>query len=78
MIIAHRGIHNNKDVPENSILSYKLAMDKNYGIELDIHISKDNQLVVLHDVKFSCFIGIHTNTSFLKCYPGAYARWALC
>lgn len=49
MIIAHRGIHNNKDVPENSILSYKLAMDKNYGIELDIHISKDNQLVVLHD-----------------------------
>ena len=49
MIIAHRGVHNNVDIPENSILSYKIALDKNYGIEFDVHISKDDKLVVFHD-----------------------------
>lgn len=48
-IFAHRGIHNNKDVPENSLKAFKLAMNKNIPIELDIHLTKDNQLVVFHD-----------------------------
>lgn len=48
-IIAHRGIHNNKDIPENSLKAFKEALKKNYPIELDIHLTKDNQLVVSHD-----------------------------
>lgn len=48
-IIAHRGIHNNIDIPENSLKAFKLAMNKNIPIELDIHLTKDNQLVVFHD-----------------------------
>ena len=48
-IIAHRGIHNNIDIPENSLKAFKLAMNKNIPIELDIHLTKDNKLVVFHD-----------------------------
>lgn len=48
-IIAHRGIHNNKDIPENSIKAFKLALQKKIAIELDVRISKDNKLVVFHD-----------------------------
>lgn len=48
-VFAHRGIHNNKDIPENSLKAFKLAMNKNIPIELDIHLTKDNQLVVFHD-----------------------------
>ncbi len=48
-VFAHRGIHNNKNVPENSLLAFKLAIEKNIPIELDIHLTKDNNLVVFHD-----------------------------
>ena len=47
-IIAHRGLHDNKN-PENSINAFKKAIDKNYIIELDIHLLKDNNIVVFHD-----------------------------
>lgn len=47
--IAHRGLHKGFDIPENSILAFEKAVEKNYGIELDITISKDNQIVVFHD-----------------------------
>ncbi len=47
--IAHRGLHKGFDIPENSILAFKKAKEKSYGIELDITISKDNQIVVFHD-----------------------------
>ena len=47
-IIAHRGIHDNK-VLENSLLSFKLAIDKNYIIELDVRLTKDNKVIVYHD-----------------------------
>lgn len=46
--IAHRGLHDKK-LPENSIGAFKAAVDKGYAIELDIHLSHDNRLVVLHD-----------------------------
>lgn len=48
-LIAHRGIHNNLNVPENSIKSFKRAIDKNIPIELDIHLTRDDKLVVFHD-----------------------------
>lgn len=47
--IAHRGFHDGKTIPENSILAFKKAVENGYGIELDITISKDNQIVVFHD-----------------------------
>lgn len=49
IIIVHRGIHDNKKVPENSIKAFELALNKNLPIELDIHLLKDNTIVVFHD-----------------------------
>ena len=48
-IIAHRGIFDNKKVPENSIKAFDDAIKKDYPIELDIHLTKDNEIVVFHD-----------------------------
>ena len=48
-LIAHRGLHKNKMIPENSMLAFKAAIEKNYAIEFDINITKDNQIVVFHD-----------------------------
>ena len=48
-IIAHRGIHDNKKIPENSIKAFKAALKKKLSIELDVHLTKDNHLVVFHD-----------------------------
>lgn len=45
---AHRGLHGN-GVPENSIAAFKAALERGYGIELDIHLLKDGTLAVIHD-----------------------------
>ena len=46
-LIAHRGIH--YLFQENTISAFKQTIDKKYTIELDVHLSKDNQIVVFHD-----------------------------
>lgn len=47
---AHRGLHAiSKGVPENSMRAFRLAVEQGYGIELDVHLSKDGKLVVEHD-----------------------------
>lgn len=48
-IISHRGIHDNKTIYENTIEAFKLAIKKDYTIELDIHLTKDKKIVVFHD-----------------------------
>ena len=48
-IISHRGIHDNKKVYENSLQAIKKARDKGYIVEIDIHLTKDNKIVVFHD-----------------------------
>lgn len=51
IIIAHRGIFDNKKVIENTINAFKKAINKGYTIELDLHLTKDNKIVVFHDDK---------------------------
>lgn len=47
---AHRGYHNiSRGIPENSMTAFRAAMDRGYGIELDVHLTKDAQVVVFHD-----------------------------
>jgi len=48
--IAHRGIFDNDKVPENSIKSFKNAINKGYVIEFDVHLTKDKKIVVFHDM----------------------------
>lgn len=47
---AHRGLHTeDKSVPENSMAAFKKARDAGYGMELDVQLSKDGEVVVFHD-----------------------------
>lgn len=47
-VFAHRGASG--DYPENTILAFDKALNLDvYGIELDVHKSKDGHLVVIHD-----------------------------
>lgn len=47
---AHRGLHDKENgVPENSLAAFRLAVENGYGAELDVHLTKDGQLVVMHD-----------------------------
>jgi len=47
-LFAHRGLHGS-DVPENSLPAFEKAVRHGYGIELDVHLTADRRLVVLHD-----------------------------
>ena len=45
---AHRGLHGG-GVAENSISAFRAAKDAGFGIELDVRLSADGELVVYHD-----------------------------
>lgn len=45
---AHRGLHNTTRA-ENSISAFRAAVDSGFGIELDVRLSSDGELVVFHD-----------------------------
>ena len=47
---AHRGLHD-AEKPENSMAAFRAALEKGYGIELDVHLLKDGNLAVIHDSK---------------------------
>lgn len=63
--IAHRGLFNNVDLPENSYPAFEAAIDKNFGIELDVQLTKDNQLVVFHDGNINRMCGVKKKISSL-------------
>jgi glycerophosphoryl diester phosphodiesterase len=47
-VIGHRGAAG--DAPENTLASFQLALEQGVdGIELDIHLTKDGDIVVCHD-----------------------------
>lgn len=46
---AHRGLHNGKDAPENSLAAFEEACKAGYGIELDVQLSRDGTVMVFHD-----------------------------
>ncbi|WP_278335974.1 glycerophosphodiester phosphodiesterase [Pygmaiobacter massiliensis] len=57
---AHRGLHTkDKSVPENSLAAFRAAVEHGYGIELDIQLSKDGEVVVFHDDTLDRVCGVH-------------------
>ena len=47
---AHRGLHSKKpNVPENTMPAFLAAAEKGYGIELDVQLTADDEVVVFHD-----------------------------
>jgi len=50
VLFAHRGFHDNaSDRPENSLKAFAEAVNRKYGIELDVQLTKDGVPVVFHD-----------------------------
>jgi len=47
-LIIHRGIIN-KQYKENLLISFKESFKKGYGIETDIHATKDHEFICFHD-----------------------------
>lgn len=57
---AHRGLHSNAtpEAPENSAEAFRRAVSHGFGIELDVHISRDGELFVMHDDDVSRMCGV--------------------
>ena len=47
---AHRGLYTaDQRVPENSLPAFRAAVEAGYGVELDVQLTRDGQIVVFHD-----------------------------
>jgi len=49
-LVGHRGVSPAAGAPENTLAAFRAALD--YGVdavELDVHLSRDSELVVIHD-----------------------------
>lgn len=54
---AHRGLHGN-GVPENSLAAFELACKAGHGIELDVQLSRDGEVMVFHDYTLQRMTGV--------------------
>ena len=58
-LYAHRGLHDNSsDTPENSMRAFRKAVGADFGIELDVQLSKDGVAVVFHDDTLKRICGV--------------------
>ncbi len=63
---AHRGLHDrDHGVPENSLLAFRRAVDHGFGAELDVHLTRDGRLAVIHDNSLKRTAGAEVNASEL-------------
>lgn len=59
--LAHRGLHTaDKSIPENSLPAFERAASAGYGIELDVQLSRDGEVVVFHDDTLDRVCGVHS------------------
>lgn len=56
--IAHRGLYDNTIYPENTAPAYEEAIKYGYAIELDVQMTIDNVLVVIHDDNMKRILGV--------------------
>ena len=64
---AHRGLHGG-EIPENSLAAFRLAAEAGYGIELDLQLSRDGEVMVFHDYTLDRMTG---NTGTLTALTAA-------
>jgi glycerophosphoryl diester phosphodiesterase len=55
---AHRGFHDKPVIPENSLTAFRRAVESGFGAELDVHLTKDGRLAVIHDSKLKRVCGV--------------------
>lgn len=46
---AHRGLHRGSAIPENGLSAFAAALELGCGIECDLRLTADNQIIVFHD-----------------------------
>ncbi len=46
---AHRGLHFGSGFPENSLIAFAAALELGAGIECDLRLTADDQILVFHD-----------------------------
>lgn len=46
---AHRGLHYGSGFPENSLIAFAAALELGAGIECDLRLTADDQILVFHD-----------------------------
>ena len=46
---THRGFHEKPQIPENSMAAFRRAAERGFGVELDVHLTRDGRLAVIHD-----------------------------
>lgn len=64
--IAHRGLYCDELLaPENTMEAFRRAIEKNFAIELDVHLTKDYQLAVFHDDSLVRMTGTDVNINTL-------------
>lgn len=57
--IAHRGIFDNKEIPENSLSAFRKARALGIPIEFDVQVTKDNIVIVFHDISLKRMCNIN-------------------
>ena len=65
MHLIHRGILNKK-FKENCLDSFKASFKKKYGIETDIHATKDKKFVCFHDFTLKRIFKINKSIKDIK------------
>jgi len=56
-MFAHRGLHG-AEIPENSLSAFAYAKQSGYGVELDVQLTRDKQVVVFHDPDLKRMCGV--------------------
>jgi glycerophosphoryl diester phosphodiesterase len=56
--IAHRGLWSPTGAPENSLAAFEAACGAGYGIELDVQLSSDGEVMVFHDAHLARMTGV--------------------
>ena len=64
---AHRGLHTkDQSIPENSLAAFAAAHKAGYGVELDVQLSKDGQVLVFHDDTLNRVCGVDARVDALN------------
>ena len=64
-LLIHRGLAK-KDFIENTISAFRYCFKKKYGIETDIHCTKDRKIVCFHDFNLKGKFKINKNVRNIK------------
>lgn len=65
--LAHRGLFDNASPrPENSLAAFRYGVERGYGAELDVQLSRDGHVVVFHDDTLDRVCGV---TGRVDAYP---------